>query len=126
MTTEEMIKEMYSDMKEMKGKFDGLEERFDGLEGSVEVLKGKMEVVEDTIKVMQDDIKIMQDDIKGIHLTIEQSIRPDIQLLVEGYKIISSGVDKAMKVTQNEDIREYRLRLCEREIIDIRNTMVCK
>jgi polyhydroxyalkanoate synthesis regulator phasin len=58
----------------------------------------------------------LMNEIKKIQTTLENEVKPDIQLLIEGHKTLMDNIERSSKATSTVEINEYRIQLLERDL----------
>lgn len=75
---------------------------------------------EEMFNALMKEITEIKQDIKHLNIKIENEIKDDIQLLVEGHKTLVESIERSSKATSNAELNEYRIKLLERDIRELK------
>jgi chromosome segregation ATPase len=114
--------DMGSDIKELKTDVAELKEDMIEVKADVAELKEDVTVLKSDMKQAKADIVVVKEDVNGLGLVVENKIRDDIQLLLEGQKSIIEIFDKNETALQSSDFYKYRVKLLEREVLELKRT----
>ncbi len=71
---------------------------------------------EEMFNALMKEILEIKQHIKDIDLKLENEIKDDIQLLVEGHKTLVNNLERNAKASSTVELNEYRISLLERDI----------
>ena len=104
-----VIKEINGKLDLVLSKLDSMENRQDGFEKKLEQFEKKQDQFEEKLEDV--DRRVI-----NVELTIENEIRPNIQLLAEGYSAFMRKNDELAKVKEEHDFTKIRLDVLESRV----------
>ena len=89
-------------MEHMDKRLDGMDKRLDGMDKRLDGMDKRLDKLEHATR--------------DIQLTIENEIRPNIQVIAEGHADINRKLDEALKVENEKEIMKIHLTYLENEV----------
>ena len=89
-------------MDKMDKRLDGMDKRLDGMDKRLDGVDMRLDSLEHTTK--------------NIMLTIENEIRPNIQIIAEAHMDLNRKLDEALKTENEKEIMKIRLTYLENEV----------
>ena len=103
-------------LQRMENKIDKVDEKVDKLDKRV----GKLE---ESVGKLEEGVDKLEERVGKVEVVLENEIKTDIQLLVEGHKGITQSVEKGTKATSTVELNEYRLKLLERDMKKVKKEL---
>jgi len=100
--TKKILEKMQKGFDRLDKRMDHMDKRLDGMEKRLDGMDKRLDKLEHATR--------------DIQLTIENEIRPNIQVIAEGHADINRKLDEALKVENEKEIMKIHLTYLENEV----------
>ena len=81
----------------MDERFDGIDERLDRMDERFDRMDERFDRIEGRVEKLEESVEKLEESVTGIQLTVENEIRPNIQILAEGHMMLNEKLDRALE-----------------------------
>ncbi len=103
-------------MDHMDKRLDGMDKRLDGMDKRLDGMDKRLDGMDKRLDGMDKRLDKLEHATRDIQLTIENEIRPNIQVIAEGHADINRKLDEALKVENEKEIMKIHLTYLENEV----------
>ena len=115
-TRKETTYERGSAMGNTKKILDKMEKGFDCLNKRMDKMEKRLDGIDKRLDGMDKRLDSLEYTTKDILLTIENEIRPNIQIIAEAHMDLNRKLDEALKTENEKEIMKIRLTYLENEV----------
>ena len=110
-------------LQRMENKIDKVDEKVDKLDKRVGKLEESVGKLEESVGKLEEGVDKLEERVGKVEVVLENEIKTDFQLLVEGHKGLTQCVEKGTKATSTVELNEYRLKLLERDMKKVKKEL---
>ena len=103
-------------LEKMQKGFDRLDNRMDHMDKRLDGMDKRLDGMDKRLDGMDKRLDKLEHATRDIQLTIENEIRPNIQVIAEGHADINRKLDEALKVENEKEIMKIHLTYLENEV----------
>ncbi len=103
-------------LEKMQKGFDRLDKRMDHMDKRLDGMDKRLDGMDKRLDGMDKRLDKLEHATRDIQLTIENEIRPNIQVIAEGHADINRKLDEALKVENEKEIMKIHLTYLENEV----------
>ena len=103
-------------LEKMQKGFDRLDKRMDHMDKRLDGMDKRLDGMDKRLDGMEKRLDKLEHATRDIQLTIENEIRPNIQVIAEGHADINRKLDEALKVENEKEIMKIHLTYLENEV----------
>lgn len=103
-------------LEKMQKGFDRLDKRMDHMDKRLDHMDKRLDHMDKRLDGMDKRLDKLEHATRDIQLTIENEIRPNIQVIAEGHADINRKLDEALKVENEKEIMKIHLTYLENEV----------
>ena len=103
-------------LEKMQKGFDRLDKRMDHMDKRLDGMEKRLDGMDKRLDGMDKRLDKLEHATRDIQLTIENEIRPNIQVIAEGHADINRKLDEALKVENEKEIMKIHLTYLENEV----------
>ena len=103
-------------MDKMDKRLDGMDKRLDGMDKRLDGMDKRLDGMDKRLDGVDKRLDSLEYTTKDILLTIENEIRPNIQIIAEAHMDLNRKLDEALKTENEKEIMKIRLTYLENEV----------
>ena len=114
--TKKILEKMQKGFDRLDKRMDHMDKRLDGMDKRLDGMDKRLDGMDKRLDGMDKRLDKLEHATRDIQLTIENEIRPNIQVIAEGHADINRKLDEALKVENEKEIMKIHLTYLENEV----------